>query len=63
MSEARSWAEGQSKSVILLHHEEFRATNVARRLTNSSNAYMPLTEEDISSYQVCSIFTACNHPH
>lgn len=52
LSEAKEWAEGQTKPVVLLHHEQVSAKHATRLLANSSNAYMPLTEEDISSYQI-----------
>ena len=54
MKEAREWSEGQKKPVVLLHHEDVNAKRTHRMLANSSDPYMPLTEEDISSYQVCS---------
>lgn len=56
MGDASKWVGSQTKPVVLLHHEQLTAKQTQHRLlANSSNAYMPLSEEEISSYQVFAI--------
>jgi hypothetical protein len=48
--EAASWVAQQSRSVVLLHHEDY--TETQHRRTATTDTFMPLSEEEIASYQV-----------
>ena len=67
MDAAQQWILGQKNPVVILHREEVSSKHAHRLLANSSNAFMPLSEEEISSYQVfyylqgfSPVLTGCN---
>ena len=48
--EAASWVHQQSRPVVLLHHEDY--SEIQHRRTATTDTFMPLSEEEIASYQV-----------
>jgi hypothetical protein len=54
MDSIKNWLSEQEHPVVLVHHEPVTLMNSmpSRRLDATNSTWMPLTEEDISSYQV-----------